>query len=91
MTQAKVKVNLSLPLKSLVEMIDSLELSEKIKLRELLDQDISTTQQKFQNAIAQENSPKVEPAIDCFRRGWDDVMNGRTRPITELWDGIDVD
>jgi hypothetical protein len=44
MTQAKVKVNLSLPLKSLVEMIDSLELSEKIKLRELLDQDISTTQ-----------------------------------------------
>jgi hypothetical protein len=72
-------------------MMSSLELREKIKLRELLDRDIAVTQQKAQNLPSQETSQKLEPAIESFRRGWDDVMNGRTRLISELWDGIDVD
>lgn len=91
MKRTQVKVNLSLPFKALVEMMSSLELREKIKLRELLDRDIAKNQQKTQNLPAQEISEKLEPAVESFRRGWDDVMNGRTRPITELWDGIDVD
>jgi hypothetical protein len=45
--------------------------------------------QKSQNLLSQETSQELEPAIESFRRGWDDVMNGRTKPITELWDGID--
>ncbi|PZU92638.1 MAG: hypothetical protein DCE90_17895 [Pseudanabaena sp.] len=87
MKSTQVKVNLSLPFESLIEMMSSLELREKIKLRELLDRDIAITQQKTQNIPPQE----LEPAIESFRRGWDDVMNGRTKPISELWDGIDVD
>ncbi|WP_242016466.1 hypothetical protein [Pseudanabaena cinerea] len=71
--------------------MSSLELREKIKLRELLDRDIAITQQKIQNLSPQENSQELEPAVESFRRGWDDVMNGRTKPISELWDGIDVD
>ena len=38
-----------------------------------------------------ETSQELEPAVESFRRGWDDVMNGRTKPISELWDGIDVE
>ncbi len=91
MKRTRVKVNLSLPFKALIEMMSSLELREKIKLRELLDRDIAKTQQKTQYLPAQETSQELEPAIESFRRGWDDVMNGRTRPISELWDGIDVD
>ena len=87
MKRTQVKVNLSLPFKALIEMMSSLELREKIKLRELLDRDIAVTQQKTQNLPAQE----IEPAIESFRRGWDDVMNGRTKPISELWEGIETD
>ena len=46
-------------------------------------------QQKSQNLPSQKTSQKLEPAVESFRRGWDDVMNGRTKPIAELWDGID--
>jgi hypothetical protein len=83
MTQTQVTVNLSLPFNTLIEMMISLELREKIKLRELLDRDIVASQQ-------QENSQGLEPAAESFRRGWDDIMNNRTRPISELWDGIDA-
>ncbi|MFN5657729.1 MAG: hypothetical protein ACK5A9_05380, partial [Pseudanabaena sp.] len=41
--------------------------------------------QKSQNLLSQETSQELEPAIESFRRGWDDVMNGRTKPIAELW------
>jgi hypothetical protein len=91
MKRTQVKVNLSLPFKALIEMMSSLELREKIKLRELLDRDIAKTQQKIQKLPSQETSQELEPAIESFRRGWDDVINGRTKPVSELWDGIDVD
>ena len=91
MKRTQVKVNLSLPFKALIKMMSSLELREKIKLRELLDRDIAVTQQKNQNLSSQKTSQEIEPAIENFRRGWDDVINGRTKPISELWEGIDVD
>jgi len=60
-------------------MMRSLELKEKIKLRDLLNQEITTSQEQ-----------KLDPALECFHRGWDDAMNGRTHSISELWDGIEV-
>jgi|GEM_PF-465163 len=41
--------------------------------------------------ITANQEQKLDPAVECFQRGWDDAMNGRTHPISELWDGIDVD
>jgi hypothetical protein len=29
-------------------------------------------------------------AEDSFRQGWKEAMAGETRPISELWDGIDA-
>ena len=49
-------------------------------VRDVLNQEITASQEQ-----------KLDPAVECFQRGWDDAMNGRTHPISELWDGIDVD
>jgi hypothetical protein len=42
----QVTVNLSLPFESLIEMMQSLDLQEKIKLRDLLNQEITASQEK---------------------------------------------
>ena len=75
----QVTVNLSLPFESLIAMMRSLELQEQIKLRDLLNREITASQEQ-----------KLDPAVECFQRGWDDAMNGRIHPISELWDGIEV-
>ena len=49
-------------------------------VRDVLNQEITASEEQ-----------KLDPAVECFQRGWDDAMNGRTHPISELWDGIDVD
>jgi hypothetical protein len=79
MQTTQVTVNLSLLFESLIEMMRSLELQEKIKLRDLLNQEITVSEEQ-----------NLDPAVKCFQRGWDDGMNGRTHPISELWDGIEV-
>ena len=28
-------------------------------------------------------------AIECFRRGWEDVLSGNTVPLEQLWDGVE--
>ena len=82
MQPTQIKVNLSLPFESLIEMMQSLGLQEKIRLRDLLDREINANQ-----TIETEDDPPIE----SFQRGWEDAMNGRTKPISELWEGIDVD
>ena len=82
MQPTQKKVNLSLSFESLIEMMQSLELKEQIRLRDLLDREIKANQ-----AIKTEDSSPIE----SFQRGWEDAMNGRTKPISELWEGIDVD
>jgi hypothetical protein len=62
-------------------MMQSLGLQEKIRLRDLLDREINASQ----TIETEEDSP-----IESFERGWEDAMNGRTKPISELWEGIDA-
>jgi len=76
-----IKVSLSLPFESLIEMIQSLGLQEKIRLRDLLDREINANQ----TIETEEDSP-----LESFERGWEDAMNERTNPISELWEGIDT-
>ncbi len=35
-------------------------------------------------------SVSLKPAEDGFRQGWKEAQTGETRPITELWDGINA-
>ncbi|CAG0928880.1 hypothetical protein TFLX_01120 [Thermoflexales bacterium] len=34
---------------------------------------------------------ELKPAAASFRQGWKEAQSGQTRPITELWDGIDAE
>lgn len=34
---------------------------------------------------------KLKSAEDTFRQGWLEAQSGQTRPVSELWDGIDAD
>ena len=34
--------------------------------------------------------PEFESDQNCFREGWRDAMNGRTIPLSKLWDGIET-
>ena len=53
----QVTVNLSLPFEVLIDMMRSLELQEKIKLRDLLNQEITASQEQ-----------KLDPAVECSQR-----------------------
>ncbi len=57
MQPTQVTVNLSLPFESLIEMMRSLELQEKIKLRDLLNQEITASQEQ-----------KLDTAVECFQQ-----------------------
>jgi hypothetical protein len=35
-------------------------------------------------------SVALKPARDSFRQGWKEAMAGETRPVSDLWDGIDA-
>jgi len=37
------------------------------------------------------DSVTLKPAEDSFRQGWKESMAGETLPVSELWNGIDVD
>ncbi len=36
-------------------------------------------------------SVSLRPAEDSFRQGWKEALAGETRPVSELWDGIDAE
>jgi hypothetical protein len=36
-------------------------------------------------------SVMLKPAEASFRQGWLEAMRGQTRPVSELWEGIDAE
>jgi len=36
-------------------------------------------------------SVALKPAEASFRRGWQEALTGETRPVSELWEGIDAE
>jgi len=33
----------------------------------------------------------LKPAVASFRQGWQEAMTGQTRPVSEVWEGIDAE
>ena len=33
----------------------------------------------------------LQTAEESFRKGWQEAVAGQTRPVTELWEGIDAE
>jgi hypothetical protein len=36
-------------------------------------------------------SVMLKPAEASFRQGWQEAMAGQTRPVSELWEGLDAE
>jgi len=36
-------------------------------------------------------SVALKPAEASFRQGWKEALSGNTRPVSELWEGIDAE
>jgi hypothetical protein len=36
-------------------------------------------------------SVTLKPAEPSFKQGWREALNNQTRPLSELWDGIDAE
>jgi len=36
-------------------------------------------------------SVTLKPAQASFRQGWHEAMTGQTRPLSELWEGVDAE
>ena len=36
-------------------------------------------------------SVTLKPAEASFRQGWQEAMNGQTRPLSELWESVDAE
>ena len=37
------------------------------------------------------DSVTLKPAADSFRQGWQETLADQTKPVSELWDGINAE
>lgn len=53
--------------------------------------------QKLRARLSKSNKDKfresvtLKPAEASFRQGWKEALAGETRPVSELWEGIDAE
>ncbi len=78
---------------SLGEVIMSAEISvyEKQLIREIEETPHEYLPNLLQIVRLFRESVVLKPAEDSFRQGWREAMAGETRPVSELWDGIDAE
>jgi len=75
------------------EVIMSAEISiyEKQIIREIKETPHEYLPNLLQIVRLFRESVMLKPAEDSFRQGWKEAMAGDTRPVSELWDGIDAE
>lgn len=75
-------------LKQAIQIAQSLSLSEQLELLKALSTIIQQTH-------SQEN--QVEPeadtdfSVNSFQTSWQQAITGQTLPLSQLWEGIDID
>lgn len=72
-------------------MADQVLTSEESLLRE-----IRRTPSEYWPSLLQlirvfRESVTLAPAGESFRKGWEEAQTGQTRPVSELFDGIDAE
>jgi len=75
------------------EVIMSAEISvyEKQLIREIEETPNEYLPNLLQIVRLFRESVVLKPAEVSFRQGWKEAMAGETRPVSELWDGIDAE
>jgi hypothetical protein len=69
---------------TLLEQIEQLPLKERLVLLEFLSRNIREELSVVEEVSEDDVDPKA-----LFREGWADAMEGRTHPVSRLWDGIE--
>ena len=67
-----------------------------LKYEEQLDSEIKKLPGEYLPNLLQivrlfRESVMLKPAVDSFSQGWKEAMAGETRPVSELWDGMNAD
>lgn len=76
-------------LQQAINLAQSLSLAEQLELLKTLSAMIEQTQiLQTQNATAEANT---DFSAESFRESWQQAMTGQTLPLSQLWEGIDVD
>lgn len=69
---------------------------EILSYEEAIKREIQETPREYLPNLLQiirlfRESVTLKPATITFRQGWNEVMEGEVRPISELWRGIDAE
>lgn len=76
-------------LQQAIDLAQSLSLAEKLELLKTLSAMIGQTHAlQSQNATAEADT---DFSAESFRESWQQAMTGQTLPLSQLWEGIDVD
>ena len=66
-------------------------LYEKQLVREIKDTPEEYLPNLLQIVRLFRESVALKPADASFRQGWKEALTGETRPLSELWEGIDAE
>ena len=76
-------------LQEAIEIAQSLSLKEQLELLKILSTIIQKTHDLETQAIPENDNREF--SAESFRKSWQQAVTGKTLPISQLWEGIDVD
>lgn len=70
--------------------------TQPLTFEEQIEYEIRETPKEYWPSLLQlirlfRNTVVLKPADASFRQGWQEAMTGQSRPIAELWEGIDAE
>ena len=70
-------------------------MAAKVSIEKQLVREIKSTPDEYLPNLLQlvrlfRESVALKPAEASFRQGWKEARAGETRPVSELWEGIDA-
>jgi len=78
---------MSVELQQVIQLAQSLSFAEQLELLETL----SVMIQQSHALEAQTLEDDTEFSAESFRKSWQQALTGETLPLSQLWEGIDVD
>ena len=69
--------------------------TRSISYENQLIREVKATPSEYQPILLQvvrlfRESVELRPATDSFRQGWKEALASETRPVSELWEGVDA-
>ncbi|NEQ68548.1 MAG: hypothetical protein F6K21_24210 [Symploca sp. SIO2D2] len=72
-----------------INLAQSLSLSEQLELLKILSTIIQKNHALETQSLLEEDN--TDFSADSFRKSWQQAVTGQTLPISQIWEGIDLD